>query len=187
MQRIVLRLGDTLDLLTEDDPPVALGYLSRSLASQFSTRALLRFEIGPRGIQFADTDSSDTHATAMRGVRGLPNTRMHAIDLRLIGRASKRRANADAFSKIIYQYLLRRQECCITIDMLRGAAEASPSTMDDGGEEEEEDLFSRHTPSTAYRCDDDDDICDTKIDRVEEEEDCKDAFEVTEMVVVAEV
>ena len=160
IQCVVLRLCNNLDLLTEDDPPVALGHLSQSLASQFTTNALLRFEIGPRGIEFVDIDARHTFATGAEDTHDIlrnTNMRMRAVDLRLIGKASKRRVKADAFNKIIFQYLLRRQQYCISIDTLRRAAEASPVTGD-------------HAEN------------DDSIDADEEVEDCDGAFEVTEMV-----
>ena len=138
IQCIVLRLRDNLDLLTEDDPPVALGHLSRSLASRFETNALLRFEIGERGIQFANSDAHHAFETGVGDIFGaLPNMKLRTVDLRLVGRASKRRVGADVFSKIIFQYLLRRHQYCISIDTLRRAAKASLVTSDPAEEEDD--------------------------------------------------
>ena len=128
MQRVVLRLENDFDVVTDDSPPVALGRLSRDLVeSQFAHAprqgTLLRFEIGNGGISFlSETPAGDGDGTGF----GLERTKLAAVDLRLVGKANPRRPGADFISKILFQYLLRNGRNPVSIDTLRRAAQLAP-------------------------------------------------------------
>lgn len=127
-QNVVLRVNEKFDLLTEDSPPVALGRMSEELLAQFSEELspgmLLRFQIGPQGIQFLQNDnySRSTIEHKEPFLLCTSHSNLSSVDLQLIGKGNQRRGTADSFSKIVFQFLMRHLPHELSIEVLRSAA-----------------------------------------------------------------
>ncbi|KAL3143993.1 hypothetical protein ABBQ32_003801 [Trebouxia sp. C0010 RCD-2024] len=93
-QGITLEYRMDQTVATADTPPVVLGRMPapfvQSMGPALRPGKLLRFEIGPGGIQMHD---------------GQPL----GADLKYVGVANQRRGRADACSKVLFQYMARRQ------------------------------------------------------------------------------
>lgn len=105
-QGITLEYRMDQTVATADTPPVVLGRMpapfAQSMGSALRPGKLLRFEIGPGGIQMQD---------------GQPT----GADLKFVGAANQRRGRADACSKVLFQYMARRNP--ISFAQLFNAAE----------------------------------------------------------------
>lgn len=92
-QQLTLQLLMDGTVATSDEPPVVLGQLPANFPDKISPglRAgrLLRFALGPGGIQFHDS-------------------RPCGADLTYLGLVNQRRSKADCFTKILFQHQARR-------------------------------------------------------------------------------
>lgn len=111
-QEVVLTYRMDGTVATDDDPPVVLGLLPDNFragsAHKLEPGKLIRFAIGPGGIQFAPD--------------GVPA----GADLRLLRLLNSRRARADAFSRILFQRHVRDGRH-VTLQHLVHAAAAAPA------------------------------------------------------------
>lgn len=100
LQQVVLEYREGGDVVTSDDDVVVVAHLpqlspptltaSEAPVPHVAPGKLLRFSIGPRGMQLAE------------------GYRPTSVDLVLEGGAPSRRGRADAWSKILFQYQARR-------------------------------------------------------------------------------
>ncbi|XP_071711675.1 uncharacterized protein [Rutidosis leptorrhynchoides] len=90
-QQVVLELQDNGQLVTSDDPPVVLGCLNATFIQETGLHSgnLVRFALNEGGLTFVDGN-------------------LKKADLLYIGNVHRARAFADSYSKIVFQYMVRR-------------------------------------------------------------------------------
>ncbi|KAK1259292.1 hypothetical protein QJS04_geneDACA015474 [Acorus gramineus] len=89
-QQVVLELQDDGKLVTSDDPPVIFGCLDGEFVQKLGLRSgnLLRFAVSDDGIR-------------------LVNEKLEVANIHYIARASRARAFADSYSKVLFQHAAR--------------------------------------------------------------------------------
>lgn len=109
-QSVTLEYRMDQTVATADSPPVVLGQMPQDfvqkLGSGLRPGKLLRFDVGPGGLQTQ---------------HGQPT----GADLKFTGVANQRRGRADVYSKVLFQYLARRDPNAIALPQLLHAAEES--------------------------------------------------------------
>lgn len=90
-QQVVLELLDGGKLATSDDPPVIFGCLNGEFIQETGCHRgdLLRFSVGEGGLLLVDG-------------------KLERADLQYLGKPNRSRAFADSYSKVLFQYAVRR-------------------------------------------------------------------------------
>ncbi|DBA77616.1 TPA: hypothetical protein ACH3X1_009415 [Trebouxia sp. C0004] len=109
-QSVTLEYRMDQTVATADSPPVVLGKMPQDFVQRMGSGLrpgkLLRFDIGPEGLQVQ---------------HGQPV----GADLKFTGVANQRRGRADVYSKVLFQYLARRDPNAIALSQLLHAAQKS--------------------------------------------------------------
>ncbi|XP_078170278.1 snurportin-1 protein [Carex rostrata] len=108
-QQVVLELQNDGSLTTSDDPPVALGCLSRDMIAQSGLRVgnLVRVEVRDDSLKLVDG-------------------KLDLGELQLVGKPNRSRAFADTYSKVLFQYAARRAP--LRIEDLVASIQSNPSS-----------------------------------------------------------